>query len=118
MWEPNGKLPKILFLFKQKSGQNDLLYIAIQKQQLNRNTFAIPELNISFQICHKIIEAWHVENIAIIIMIDSLIEVKVAFGHDLKCKLLRKSINVPYLFEQILGKILSSLDTDDTENGL
>ena len=33
-------------------------------------------------------------------------------------KLLRNSINGHYRFERILGKILSSLDTDDTENGL
>ena len=33
-------------------------------------------------------------------------------------KLLRKSINGHYRFERILGKILSSLDTDNTENDL
>ena len=33
-------------------------------------------------------------------------------------KLLPKSINGSYHFEQILGNFLSSLDTDDTENGL
>ena len=33
-------------------------------------------------------------------------------------KLLRKSINGHYGFERILGEFLSSLDTDDTVNGL
>ena len=33
-------------------------------------------------------------------------------------KLLWKSINIPYRFEWISGKFLSSLHTDDTKNGL
>ena len=37
---------------------------------------------------------------------------------NMPTKLLRKLINGHHRFESILGKLLSSLHTDDTENGL
>ena len=36
----------------------------------------------------------------------------------LHSKLLRMSRNGPFHFERILGKVLLTLDTDDTDNGL